>query len=335
MIKVGINGFGTIGRRVADVVTLQPDMKLMGIVKTHPDYKAKIAQEKGYRVFAATEKDLEKFTKAGFKAQGTLESLLGEVDIIVDATPGGVGETNKPLYEKAGVRAIFEGGEEATVAPVSFVAQCNFEKAVGVRYIRCVSCNTTGLSRTLHALDKRFGVRKARATIIRRAADPDDIKRGPIDSIVPDPTSLPSHHGSDVNAVLPHIPIITMAVKVPTTYMHLHTVSATLKGRANTEEVVGALDEAPRVMLVSGKDGILSTAHLFDYARDLGRPRADLYEICVWRESILVEADEVFYMQAVHQEGDVIPENIDAIRASMGGVRAEESMRITDATLKI
>jgi len=33
MIKVGINGYGTIGKRVAEAVTLQDDMEIVGIVK--------------------------------------------------------------------------------------------------------------------------------------------------------------------------------------------------------------------------------------------------------------------------------------------------------------
>ena len=33
MITVAINGYGVIGRRVADIVAMQPDMKLAGITK--------------------------------------------------------------------------------------------------------------------------------------------------------------------------------------------------------------------------------------------------------------------------------------------------------------
>ena len=47
-IKVGINGFGVIGRRVAYAVNKQEDMELVGVGKTSPDYKAKIGLEKGF-----------------------------------------------------------------------------------------------------------------------------------------------------------------------------------------------------------------------------------------------------------------------------------------------
>ena len=39
MIKVGINGFGTIGKRVAEAITLQDDMTVVGVVKTKPTYE--------------------------------------------------------------------------------------------------------------------------------------------------------------------------------------------------------------------------------------------------------------------------------------------------------
>ncbi len=74
----------------------------------------------------------------------------------------------------------------------------------------------------------------------------------------------------------------------------------------------GAAYKAPKFI---SEEGLGSTAELMEYAKELGRSRNDLYEIPVWKESINVVGNELFYMQAVHQESDVIPENIDAIRA--------------------
>ena len=70
-------------------------------------------------------------------------------------------------------------------------------------------------------------------------------------------------------------------------------------------------------MVVEAGAGLDSTAALMEYAKDLGRSRNDLYEIPVWKESINVVDNELFYMQAVHQESDVVPENVDAIRAML------------------
>jgi len=55
----------------------------------------------------------------------------------------------------------------------------------------------------------------------------------------------------------------------------------------------------------------------------------------VWADSVAVlDGNEAFYMQAVHQESDVVPENIDCIRSmlelTMDGL---ESMKATDRSL--
>ncbi len=51
-VKVAINGYGTIGKRVADAVSLQKDMEVAGVVKTRPSFEARIANEKGLPLFA-------------------------------------------------------------------------------------------------------------------------------------------------------------------------------------------------------------------------------------------------------------------------------------------
>ena len=79
MIRVGVNGFGTIGRRVADVVAKSPDMKLVGVVKTKPDYKAKIAAQKGYTLFGVDAKSVKSFKDGGYKAAGMLTIFYHEL----------------------------------------------------------------------------------------------------------------------------------------------------------------------------------------------------------------------------------------------------------------
>jgi len=58
-----------------------------------------------------------------------------------------------------------------------------------------------------------------------------------------------------------------------------------------------------------------STAEVMELARDMNRPRSDMWENCVWEESVNVSDFELYLFQAIHQESDVIPENIDCIRA--------------------
>ena len=333
-IKVGINGYGTIGRRVADAVRKQEDMELVGVSAAHPHYKYSVARDKGIDLYALDMKSLEAFNGAGYALRGTVNDLLQRVDVVVDGAPDDMGPTNKSIYQSAKVKAIFQGGEEHALTGTSFVAQCNFEEASGKDMIRVVSSNTTGLCRTINAVDKALGVSRARAVLARRATDPDDVKKGPIDAVVLDPTTLPSHHGPDVPTVLAKIPIVTMAFMVPTTHMHLHSLILSLKKGAK-EDVVRALQAAPRVNLVDGKSGFKSTANIMDWAREKGRDRNDVYEATVWKDSVTVVDGEAYMFLGVHQEAIVVPENIDAIRALTGGYSREDSMRMTDASLGI
>jgi glyceraldehyde-3-phosphate dehydrogenase (NAD(P)) len=336
MIRVAVNGYGVIGRRTADAVAAQSDMELVGIVKTKPDYKARIALEKGYAIYASDNRSSDTFRSAGINVSGVARDLIKESDIVVDACPDEVGARNKTMYEELGKKAVFQGGEEHSVADFSFVAQCDFAQAIGRKYVRVVSCNTTGLCRVLHALDRAFGVKRARVVLARRAADPEETSKGPIDAVVLDPITVPSHHGLDVMTVLPHIEVISMAFKVPTTHMHLHSLIVTLKdsdvSEARVEEVIGG---TTRVLLIEGKEGFKSTSNVMDYARELKRGRGDLFEGVVWRDSIKMLDGELYMFMGVHQEAIVVPENVDALRALAGGYTSSESIALTNSSLGI
>ena len=54
-IKVAVNGYGVIGKRVADAVTIQDDMELAGVCDVITDWRIKIAEERKYPVFAFDE----------------------------------------------------------------------------------------------------------------------------------------------------------------------------------------------------------------------------------------------------------------------------------------
>lgn len=333
--KVGIVGYGVIGRRVADAVRIQRDMELVGIVKVKPDYKARVAVSKGIDVYAINEGSLRVFETTGLAAKGTLEDMLEKVDVVIDASPDGTGKKNDSIYSKLGIRRVFQGGEDHDVSNFSFVAQVNYEQALGREKVRVVSCNTTALCRVLWEFKQNLGLEKARAVIVRRATDPDDPSKGPIDSVVLDPVRIPSHHADDVKTVIPDLDVVTMAVKVPTTHMHVHCLTLKTGSKVKEEDVVSMLESSTRISVFSSSEGFKSTSQLVDYARESGRVRGDLYEVAVWREGVRVYGDEVYMFIGVHQESIVVPENIDAVRALVEGASKEESIRATNESLGI
>jgi glyceraldehyde-3-phosphate dehydrogenase (NAD(P)) len=322
MIKVGINGYGTIGKRVAEAVTHQDDMEIVGIVKTKPTYEIRGALDAGFPVFASTKAKIPFFEEKGVKVSGVTEELVDISDVIVDCTPGKIGVNNMAMYQKYNTKAIWQGGEKHAPIGVSFNALTNYSSAINQDYVRVVSCNTTGLARTLFPIIQEYGIDNVQAVMVRRSGDPKDSDRGPMNSIEPVLT-VPSHHGPDVQTVIEGINIQTMAVKVPTTIMHVHCIIAELDTDPNVEKIISMWEATPRVNLLEGflkSDGNIirnlpGTAEIMELARDSLYTRGDLNQIAVWKDGVHAFGKKLYYYQAIHQESDVIPENIDAIRA--------------------
>ncbi|MDI9619934.1 MAG: type II glyceraldehyde-3-phosphate dehydrogenase [Candidatus Nezhaarchaeales archaeon] len=314
-VRVLVNGYGVIGKRVADAVARQEDMELVGVSDVVADWRVKMALKKGFRVYCSSPDRADSMRRGGVKVEGLITEAIKDVDVVVDCAPAKVGAKNKELYLKHGVKAVFEGGEAHETAGTSFVATCNYDESLGKQFTRVVSCNTTALCRVLNALNKAYGVAKARVTIVRRACDVwESHKSGVINTIVPE-LHVPSHHGPDVKTVLHDLDIVTMAAKGSHNLCHIHFCIVETRKEASKEGIIAALEEEPRVVLVRGQDGVEALNSIVELARDLGRPRGDLYEIPVWEESIAVNRRESYLMWATPNESNVIPDNVDAIRA--------------------
>ncbi len=315
-VKVGVAGYGVIGQRLADGVVLQEDMELVGVADVAPTLSVRALKAKGmpYRLFNAApgNKSLE---EAGIPVSGTFDELVQEADIMLDSSPGGVGAKNKEVYAKYNKKAVFQGGEKNDVADVFFHGYANYEKGIGQQYLKLTSCNTTGLIRAVDMLDRAVGVEKVAITIIRRVADPGDYHRGLTNALQVE--KAPSHQAVDLMTIMPHIPCTGILVHTPVTHGHIITVIATPKKKIDKKEVWEMASGHPRIMPVRLADGFLGNASMFRWARDLGNPRGDMYEIALWEESIVKSGDDIMFAINIPQESVVIPENIDAIRAAM------------------
>jgi glyceraldehyde-3-phosphate dehydrogenase (NAD(P)) len=51
--RVAINGYGVIGKRIADAVRLQPDMELGGVADVVTDFRVRAADHRGLHVYAS------------------------------------------------------------------------------------------------------------------------------------------------------------------------------------------------------------------------------------------------------------------------------------------
>lgn len=335
-IKVGINGYGIIGKRVADAVMLQPDMDLIGVADIATDYRIKTALRLEIPVFAAIPEKMDEMKKAVVYVAGTIDDLLSMVDVIVDATPKNIGAANFQRYQSAGVKAIFQGGEKHSLTGHSFVAQANYESAVGRDATRVVSCNTTGTVRTLKPLQDAGLLKKARGVLIRRATDPWESDRGGIMNTVVPERHIPSHQGPDAQTVIPELDVITMAAKASHTQTHLHYWIVELARPVEREDILEIFRQTPRIVFIKSSDGLTALNSTVELMKDLGRPRGDMWEVALWEDILSVNGNELYFNYQVFNEAIVVPETIDAIRALTGIVKVgKESMRITDENLMV
>jgi glyceraldehyde-3-phosphate dehydrogenase (NAD(P)) len=317
LVKVGVAGYGVIGQRLADGVAQQKDMELVGVADVAPTLAVRALKEKGmpYKLYNALPENQKLFDEAKIPVSGSLEDLIRQCDVILDSTSAGVGAKNKELYQRYGKKAIFQGGEKNSVADVFFHGYANYEKGVGKQFLKLTSCNTTGLIRSVDCIDRKVGVEKVAITIIRRVADPGDYHRGLTNALQVD--KAPSHQAVDLMTIMPHIDATGILVHTPVTHGHIITVVAKTKQKISKENLLEFFNEHPRIRVVRLADGFLGNASLFRYARDLGNPRGDMYEIAVWEESIVNSGDDIMYAINIPQEAVVIPESMDAIRAAM------------------
>ena len=313
--RVVVVGYGTIGTRVADGAALQGDMELVGVVDVAPTLPVRALHESGmpYKLFLVDPARKPEFDALGIPVSGTFDEVLDQVDVALDATPAGIGAKNKVLYQKHGVKAIFQGGEKDEIADVFFHGYANYEKGIGQTYLKLTSCNTTGLIRAVDALDRVVGVEKIAITIIRRVADPGDTHRGLVDMLMVE--KVPNHQAVDLMHIMPHVQATGFLVHTPVTHGHIINVVATPKKSMSKEAVVETFRAHPRIRVVRIADGFNSNASLFQYARHLGNKRADMYQIAVWEECIGLSGDDVMFAIYIPQEAVTIPETLDGVRA--------------------
>lgn len=335
-IRVGVNGYGVIGKRVADAVRAQKDMILIGVADVTTDWRTRVLEARSVSFFAGTTQARAAIAEAGLPVAGGLDELLDEVEVVVDCTPKHVAAENVPVYRRRGLKFILQGGEKHAVTGHSFVAEANYETAVGRDATRVVSCNTTATVRTLTALKRAGLLRRARGTLLRRATDPWESHAGGImNTLVPEP-GIPSHQGPDAQTVDPDLDVVTMAVKVPETLAHLHYWSVQLARPADREDVLEAFRASSRILLMKDAYGLGALNAVKELMADIGRSRGDLYEVALWADMLRVEGDELFYAYMVDNQAIVIPETIDAIRALSGPVTVgRQSIAATNAALGI
>jgi glyceraldehyde-3-phosphate dehydrogenase (NAD(P)) len=170
-IRVAVNGYGVIGKRVAAAVALQEDMSLAGVSDVVTDCRAHMVIRNGFPLFGATTENAGAMRAAGLNVTGTLDDLLGQADVVVElhAQARRREEHRRPSPPRP--QFIVQGEEKHEATGHSFVAEGEYATALDRDATRVVSCNTTSLVRTLTALKRAGVLRRARGTLLRRVTE--------------------------------------------------------------------------------------------------------------------------------------------------------------------
>ncbi len=326
MVRVFVNGFGTIGRRIADAVFRDPEMTLIGVSK----YRVQGDPPLLYNLFVP-EESLEAFKQAGYNVAGTVREAVEMSDIVVDASKDGKGVDNlNNLYDPADKPAILQGGEDKVDSLPLHNSRCNYDDVRGERYVQQGSCNVTGIGRIVQPLLDEFGdgIDRFDVQLIRRVADLEDEKEVK-DSIEWDPNP---HHADDVMRFLGTY-VYVEAVKVPSRMMHFHSLAVRFSGEApKVEEALALYEHEFGVAVLYTAKG---TADVRTKAQELGFPFGDTGMVHIHANVVRSVGDILKIPYSDDQTGIVVPENHMLVQAMMLDRDREEALRKTDEILGI
>ena len=335
MVKVFINGYGNIGRRIATAFSQDKEIQFIGVGKYSVDDRVKDAVDRNFPLYVPANM-VSKFKEKGFPVSGNISNAIMESDIVIDAAKDGYGYDNKVnLYEPLNKAAIFQGGEDNTgvkkVADVIHNSRVNYKDMFKKKYVIQGSCNVSGMGRILQPMIEKYGseIERYDVTLIRRSADLEDLKEVK-DSIEWDKNP---HHQDDVKSFLPTVNLYVEAYKVPSRMMHLHQMTVRFKSAApDKESFLDTYEKEFGVAILSNARG---TGDIRKKAIDLGFEHGDTNMVHIHSDTIRTQDDTLKLLYSDDQTGMVIPENYLLFQSMLYGRPARDAYRRTEAIFHI
>lgn len=335
MVRVFINGYGNIGRRIASAFSHDEEIQLVGIGKYSIDERLDEAFTKKFKVYVPEQK-MADFRHKGYDISGTISDAVKASDIVIDAAKDGFGYANKKnFYIPMAKRAIFQGGEdragEKKVADLIHNSRINYDKVANQKYVIQGSCNVSGMGRIMQPLIEKFGdkIQRYDVTLIRRSADLEDTKEVK-DSIEWDKNP---HHQEDVKSFLPSVKLYVEAYKVPSRMMHLHQMTIRFKDKVPYFDSMSEIyhDEFGVAVLAKAK----GTADIRIKAREFGFKHDDTNMVHIHEETMRKSDDTLKILYSDDQTGIVIPENHLLFQSMIFGRPKSKAYEHTDSIFQI
>ena len=263
-IKVGINGFGRIGRMVfrAAVENFSKDIEVVGINDLlDPDYLAYMLKyDSVHGIFKHDIKvdgnfmivDGKKIQVFAEKDPTAITWGALDVDVVVESTGFFLTEELASAHLKAGAKKVIMSAPSKDATPM-FVYGVNHKTYAGQKIISNASCTTNCLAPLSKVINDTFGIKRGLMTTIHAATATQKTVDGPskkdwrggrgiLENMIPSSTGA----AKAVGKVIPELngKLTGMSVRVPTSDVSFVDLTCELEKPATYEEICAAMKKA-------------------------------------------------------------------------------------------
>jgi len=264
MIKVGINGFGRIGRMVfrAAVQNFSNDIEIVGINDLlEPEYLAYMLKyDSVHGKFEADVKvDGSNLIVNGKKIRLTAEKNPADLkwnevgaDVVVESTGLFLTKELAGAHIQAGAKKVIMSAPSKDDTPM-FVYGVNCQSYAGQTIISNASCTTNCLAPIAKVLNDNFGIKRGLMTTVHAATATQKTVDGPskkdwrggrgiLENIIPSSTGA----AKAVGKVLPALngKLTGMSMRVPTSDVSVVDLTVELEKAASYDEICAAMKKA-------------------------------------------------------------------------------------------
>ena len=280
-VRVGINGFGRIGRMVFRAAQDFDDVEVVGINDLlEPDYLAYMLQYDSVhgRFKGDIAVDGGTLVVNGNRIRLTSERDPAElkwgdldVDVVIESTGLFLTKETAQKHIDAGAKKVIMSAPSKDDTPM-FVYGVNNEQYAGEAIISNASCTTNCLAPIAKVIDDNFGLKRGLMTTVhamtanQKTVDGPSMKdwrggRGVLENIIPSSTGA----AKAVGKVLPQLngKLTGMAFRVPTSDVSVVDLTVELDKGASYEEICAAMKAASegsmKGVLAYTEDSVVST----------------------------------------------------------------------------
>ncbi len=262
-IKVGINGFGRIGRMVFRAIAQDfNNMEVVGINdlldaeylaymlkydSVHGRFGGEVSSREGAMIVNGKEIRLTAERDPADLAWGDVDA-----DIVIDCTGFFLTTETCQKHIDAGAKKVVQSAPSKDDTPM-FVYGVNHETYAGQNIVSAASCTTNCLAPVAKVLNDKWGIKRGlmstvhAATATQKTVDGPSMKdwrggRGILENIIPSSTGA----AKAVGKVLPELngKLTGMAFRVPTSDVSVVDLTVELEKSASYDEICAAMKEA-------------------------------------------------------------------------------------------